>query len=51
MISLDKKELVSIRIPVDMNRRLSAHVKQLGISKNAFVLGLLNKELRKQKST
>lgn len=49
MNSLNKRELVSIRIPIGMNKRLSTHVKQLGISKNAFVLNLLNKELEKEK--
>lgn len=47
MNSLEKKELVSLRIPSETNQKLSAHVKKLGISKNAFVLTLLSKELKK----
>lgn len=46
MNSLKEKELVSVRIPIEMNKQLTEHVKQLGISKNAFILTLLNKELK-----
>lgn len=46
MIAPYKKQLLSVRIPMEINKQLSEHVKQLGISKNAFILTLLNKELK-----
>jgi|GEM_PF-3566472 len=48
MNSLKKKELVSLRIPPDLNKRLANHVKPMGLSKNAFILGLVNRELDKR---
>ena len=42
-----KKELVSLRIPETLNKKLAEHVAALGISKNAFILGLIHKELFK----
>lgn len=40
-----EKELVSVRIPKELNKKLSLYVKKMGISKNAFILTLINKEL------
>lgn len=48
MKAIIKKELLSIRIPSHINKRLGEHVQQLGISKNAFVLNLINEELSKK---
>lgn len=46
-----KKEIVSVRIPEDINRRFAAHVKKLGLTKNSFILTLISKELSKSKLT
>lgn len=46
-----KKELVSVRIPEPLNRKLAEHVAPLGMSKNAFILSLINKELSQNKTT
>lgn len=43
-----KRELVSIRIPVSLNRKLASHVSELGLSKNAFILNLVYEELKKK---
>ena len=45
MDSPKRKELLSLRIPPELNRRLANHVKPMGLSKNAFILGLVNREL------
>ncbi len=45
MDSLKRKELLSLRIPPELNRQLANHVKPMGLSKNAFILGLVNREL------
>lgn len=47
MDSPKRKELLSLRIPPELNRRLANHVKPMGLSKNAFILGLVNRELEK----
>ena len=44
------KELVSVRIPKDLNKKLADHVAKLGISKTAFILGLINREISKSQS-
>ena len=43
----EKKELVSLRIPVNLNKKLEEYVAPMGLSKNAYILGLLNRELDK----
>lgn len=40
-----QKEMVSVRIPKEMNAKLEQHVKGLGISKNAFILMLISQVL------
>ncbi len=42
------KEMVSVRIPKEMNERLTAYLKQIGVTKNSFILTLLKRELDKQ---
>lgn len=42
-----KKELVSVRIPKELNKKLAEHVATKGISKTAFILTLINNELAK----
>lgn len=44
-----KKEMVSLRIPQPLNKRLTEYLAPKGITKNAFILGLINKELDKAK--
>lgn len=44
------KEMVSVRIPRDMNAKLTEYLKKIGITKNAFILSLIKKELDKEKS-
>ena len=41
-----KKELVSLRIPEILNRKLAEYVAPLGMSKNAFILSLIYRELK-----
>ena len=43
-----KKVLVSIRIPEEMNKELTQLVEPLGLSKNAFIIGLIHKALKKK---
>lgn len=42
-----KKELISVRLPPAINKKFTEHVHALGISKNAFLLNIINKELLK----
>ena len=42
-----KKETVSVRLTPTTNKQLTEHVANLGISKNAFILNFINKELNK----
>lgn len=42
-----EKEMVSVRIPKSMNQKLTTYVKQIGITKNAFILNLINQEIEK----
>lgn len=45
-----QKQLL-IRIPKELNERLEKHVRKIGISRQAFVLGLIYKELKKEAAT
>lgn len=40
-----KKELITFRIPKDLNEKFSELVAKKGVSKNAFIIGLINREL------
>lgn len=42
-----EKEMVSVRIPKNMNQKLTEYVKEIGITKNAFILSLINQEIEK----
>lgn len=44
----NEKELVSVRIPKELNKKFAEHVASMGISKTAFILNFLNHELRKE---
>ena len=44
-----KKNNLTIRIPININKKFTKHVSKIGISKNAFILNLINKELNKTK--
>lgn len=46
-----KKELVSVRIPKELNKKLTEHVAAMGLSKTAFILNLINKELANSKKS
>jgi len=48
-VTSQRKELVSVRIPKELNKRLAEHVATIGISKTAFILNLINRELSKAK--
>lgn len=41
------KEMLSVRIPKEMNKQLSDYLKPLGITKNSFILNLIKIELEK----
>lgn len=45
-----KKENLSIRIPVELNKQFTEYVAQLGMTKNAFIINLIHKELKKKNS-
>ena len=52
MVQTDtKKGQICVRIPENLNKRLEEHVRQIGISKPAFILGLIYAELEKNKSS
>lgn len=42
-----KKESLSIRIPTEINKKFTDYVEQLGMTKNAFILNLIHKEIKK----
>ena len=42
----DKKQ-IGIRIPKELNEQLEKHVAKIGISRPAFILGLIYKELER----
>ena len=44
----DDKRQLGIRIPKEMVERIESYVKRIGISKQAFILGLIYKELKKE---
>ena len=46
MQNQDKKQL-GVRIPKELNEQLERHVAKIGISKPAFILGLIYKELER----
>lgn len=46
----NEKRQVGIRIPLELDKQLEAHVKKIGISRAAFILGLVYKELNKDPS-
>lgn len=41
----DIKERLTVRLPSELNKRLTEYLMPRGIGKNAFILGLINKEL------
>lgn len=45
-----KRELVSVRIPKELNKRLTEYVAEIGISKAAFILQLIYKELKSEQT-
>ena len=40
-----KKEMVSVRVPQALNKKLTEYLAPRGITKNSFILGLINREL------
>lgn len=44
------KRQIGVRIPLELDERLESHVNKIGISKAAFILGLIYKELKKEES-
>lgn len=47
MSKINVKRQIGIRIPEELNERLEKHVARIGISKPAFILGLIFDELEK----
>lgn len=39
--------MVSVRIPKNMNQKLTEYVKHIGITKNAFILSLIKQKIEK----
>jgi len=50
-VNTQKKELVSLRIPAKLNKKLTEYLAPIGLSKNAYILSLIYKELKKEEST
>ena len=42
---MKSKQMLSIRIPIDMNKALSDKVKPVGMSKCQYILSLIGKDL------
>jgi hypothetical protein len=47
IMTTETKKQIGLRIPQELDRRLEKHVNKIGISKPAFILGLIFKELEK----
>jgi len=45
MKTVSPKVQIGLRLPPELNRRLENHVSRIGISKPAFILNLIFKEL------
>lgn len=45
MKTVSSKTQIGLRLPQELNRRLENHVSRIGISKPAFILNLIFKEL------
>lgn len=43
------KERLTVRLPKELNQKLTEYLEPKGIPKNAFILGLINRELDKAK--
>lgn len=43
------KEMLSVRIPKEMNARLTEYLRAIGITKNAFILSLIRREMEERK--
>ena len=39
------KERLTVRLPKELNQKLTEYLEPKGIPKNAFILGLINREL------
>lgn len=50
MRAANDKRQIGIRVPNELDKRLENHVNKIGISKAAFILGLIYKELQKEKA-
>ncbi len=47
-MSDNDKQQIGLRLPKEMVERIESYVKQIGISKQAFILSLIYKELKKE---
>ena len=45
------KQLVPVRLSVEINKKFTEHVAKLGLSKNAFILNLILQELKQTEQT
>jgi predicted DNA-binding protein len=50
-MTTETKKQIGIRIPQELNRRLEKHVNKIGISKPAFILGLIFRELEEKENS
>ena len=46
----ETKRQIGIRIPRELDERLESYVNKIGISKAAFILGLIYEKLKKEES-
>lgn len=42
------KEMLSVRIPKEMNAQLTKYLQTIGVTKNSFILGLIREALNKE---
>lgn len=45
MKSLDKKQMVSVRIPESLNKKFSDYCERIGMSKSQMIISLIVREL------
>lgn len=44
-----EKQMIPVRLPTALNNQLTEYLAPKGLSKNSFILGLINRELEKER--
>lgn len=42
----NERQMLSVRIPTEMNERLGEHTRKLGVSKSQYILMLINEAIK-----